>query len=272
MRSRIWIVVCVVAFLCAVATGPAVADTVRLRLATTTSTLDSGLLDALLPVFEKECGCKVDVIAVGTGKALKLGENGDVDLVMVHAPSKEEAFVKAGFGVNRRGFMENDFIVLGPEADPAGIAGIKDAAKAFIGIAAKASPFVSRGDNSGTHTKEMIIWKAAGIEPSGDWYMEIGQGMGAALTIANEKSAYVLSDRGTYLARKANLALKILVEGDPRLLNPYSVIAVNPARHPKVNSALADRFIQWVCGPEAQKLIGEFKVGGELLFRPTAGK
>ncbi len=263
----------------------------RLRLATTTSTENSGLLGAILPPFEAETGLKVDVISVGTGAALKLGENGDADLILVHAPDLEEAFVASGFGVNRRGVMYNDFIIVGPKSDPAGVRGSKDAAAALAGIAKKGSPFVSRGDNSGTHVKEQELWRdseitligvkkllsPAGKEgqieyraPEGEWYLSIGQGMSAALLMADEKEAYCLADRGTWLSLKSRLDLEVLVEGDGRLFNPYGLIAVNPGRYPGINYRGAMALIAWLTSVEGQKLIGEFKIGGEPLFIPTA--
>jgi len=238
----------------------------HLRLATTTSTENSGLLAELLPPFEKANDCHVDVIAVGTGKAIKLGETGDVDVVLVHARSKEDKFVAEGFGVDRRDVMYNDFVILGPVPDPAGIAGLKDASEAMKKIAAAKATFVSRGDDSGTHTREKQLWKAAGIVPSGDWYLEAGRGMGEVITMATERGGYTLSDRGTYLAYKTKTDLKILVEGDPGLFNPYGVIMVNPARHPHVKVDLAKKFIAYLTSPEGRKIITGFRVGGEQLF------
>ena len=186
-----------------------------MRMATTTSTDNSGLLEVILPPFEKMCDVTVDVIAVGTGKAIKLGENGNVDLILVHAPEAEEQFVSAGYGVNRRAVMHNDFILLGPKSDPAKIKGETDITKAFTKIASTGSLFVSRGDDSGTHKKEKEIWKAAGVEPAGTWYLEAGQGMGTVLQMAHEKLAYTISDRGTYLAYRPKIDLIIISEGDP---------------------------------------------------------
>ena len=234
-------------------------ETQRLVLATTTSTADSGLLDAILSDFEGEYNAEVEVIAVGTGQALATGEAGDCDVLLVHARSREDAFVEAGHGVSRADVMYNDFIIIGPEDDPAGIKGMTDAAAAFVKIAEAQAPFVSRGDDSGTHTKEKAIWSAAVIEPSGDWYISAGQGMGAVLTMADEQLAYTMSDRGTYLARTLEgIELEILVEGDPILFNPYGVIAVNPEQHPSVNYGLAMSFIDWLTSVEAQAAIGEF--------------
>jgi len=252
--------------------GASLADEARtLRLATTTSTHNSGLLDEIMPVFEKEYGVKVHVIPVGTGKALKLGENGDVDIVMVHAPDAEMRFVEAGFGVNRRPFMKNDFVIVGPKSDSAGIKKAEDLEKALKKISKdKDSVFISRGDDSGTHKKERKLWEDAGIDPRGDDYLEIGQGMGAALRMAHEKEAYTLSDRGTYLSLKDTIDSVILFEGDERLDNPYAVIAVNPARWPESNYMDAVLLIGWLTSPEGQKMIGEFKARGEVLFKPTA--
>ena len=244
---------------------------IRLKLATTTSTDNSGLLGVLLPPFEEMINVRVDVIAVGTGKALALGRNGDVDLVLVHARSAEDQFVAEGYGVNRRDVMYNDFVIMGPTDDTAGIKGMKDAVTAMKVISSKKTPFVSRGDDSGTHKREKILWKEAGIEPSGNWYMEAGQGMGATLQIADEKQAYTISDRGTYLAYKDKIDLEILVEGDTkRLANPYGIIAVNPAKHAHVNYTYAMALIGWFTSVEGQKIIAEYKRFGEILFHPTA--
>lgn len=244
--------------------------TPELKLATTTSTDNSGLLEVLLPAFKKETGIDVKVIAVGTGKALKHGEAGDVDAILVHARKAEDRFVAEGYGVNRRGVMHNDFVILGPPRDPAGIKGIKDASAALARISSTMSPFVSRGDESGTHKREMELWKSAGISPDGRWYMPIGQGMGAVLIMTEEKEGYALADRGTYLAYKGKLRLDVLVAGDPRLFNPYGIIAVNPARHSHVNHREAMAFLDWLTSPAAQKLIADFTVDGERLFEPDA--
>jgi tungstate transport system substrate-binding protein len=241
----------------------------RLRLATTTSVQDSGLIPYLLPHFEKLCACKVDVIAVGSGQALRLGSNGDVDMIVAHDPISEEKFVRDGLGIGRRTFMINDFVLLGPAADPARIRGMKDAARAFVEIQRARATFISRGDNSGTHQKEKALWAKAGIQPSGAWYLEIGQGMGAALTMAGEKQAYTISDRATYLARMDRLRLDLLVGGDPELINYYSAILVNPARFKSVNSGLSRRLVDWLCSPEAQNLIADYSVDGHKLFRPV---
>jgi tungstate transport system substrate-binding protein len=238
-----------------------------LRLATTTSTEDSGLLDAILPEFEEERDATVEVVAVGTGQALELGESGDADVVLVHARAQEDAFVEAGDGVDRRDVMYNDFVLVGPKADPAGVAGIDDVTAAFAQIADSKAMFISRGDESGTHTRELALWEAAGVEPSGSWYQAIGQGMGETLTVAEEQQAYTLSDRATYLARvEEGLSLSVVSEGDERLLNPYGVIAVNPERHEGVNSDLAEEFIDWLTSPSTQDLIEGFRIGGEQVF------
>jgi len=245
----------------------------KLILATTTSTQDSGLLDYLMPFFEQEYNTKIDVIAVGTGQAIKLGQDGNADVLLVHARSQEDAFMAAGDGVRREDVMYNDFVIVGPESDSAGISGMKDAAAAFTKIADAPAKFVSRGDNSGTNTKELAIWKAAGIEPAGDWYISAGQGMGAVLTMADEQQAYTLSDRATYLARTLEgTDLKILVEGDPILFNPYGVIAVNPDKNPEINNELANTFIDWLVSLPTQEKISQFGVEkfGAPLFTPDS--
>ncbi len=245
----------------------------RLILATTTSTEDSGLLDFILPDFEARYGVSVEVIAVGTGQALKLGEDGNVDVVLVHAREQEEAFMAAGHGVRRERVMYNDFVLVGPPEDSAEIGELGSAAEAFERIADRQALFVSRGDESGTHRKEQAIWKTTGIAPVGDWYLSAGQGMGAVLTLADEKQAYTLSDRATYLARTlAGVELQILVEGDPILLNPYSVIAVNPEKSPAIHAGLADQFIDWLVSREIQERIAEYGVAefGAPLFVPDS--
>jgi tungstate transport system substrate-binding protein len=244
----------------------------RLRVSSTTSTDNTGLFGALNPPFEKRFSCRVDVIAVGTGKALKIGEAGDVDVVFVHAREAEDQFIAEGYGVNRRDVMYNDFIIIGPKEDPAHINGLKDAKKALAAIAKNQYPFISRGDDSGTHKKEKLLWKKAGITPKGRWYAEAGQGMGAVIQIANEKKAYALADRGTYLAYSGKVDLVILCEGDNDLYNPYGIIAVNPARFPHVNYLLAMAYIGWVTSQEGQKIIREFGRDrfGQPLFIPLA--
>ena len=242
----------------------------RIKLATTTSTDNTGLLDALLPPFEEMLNVRVDVIAVGTGKALKLGENGDVDVVLVHARAAEEKFLADGFGVNRRDVMYNDFVLVGPAEDPAGIRGAEDIADALRTLAEAQVPFLSRGDDSGTHKKERALWKDAGLTPDGRWYMESGQGMGPTLLMADEKRGCTLVDRGTLIAYRERVDLVILSEGDPRLFNPYGILAVDPARHDHVNYVYAMALIGWVTSAEGQGLIREFTVGGEQLFHPNA--
>lgn len=245
----------------------------RLVLATTTSMQDSGLLDYLLPEFESWTGITVEVVAVGSGQGLEMGRRGDADVLLVHSPAAEEQFVAEGHGVDRTYVMYNDFVVVGPEEDPAGIGGMKDAQAAFTRIATARALFVSRGDDSGTHIQEKSIWAAAGINPEGqEWYIVAGQGMGEVLTMAEEKKAYTLSDRGTYLARLAEgYSLPILVEGDPLLVNPYHVIAVDPEKHPGVNYEGATIFIRWLTSPETQKRIAAFTHAGtgEPLFFPA---
>lgn len=248
------------------------ADDTRIRLATTTSTNDSGLLDYLLPRFEQDTGYKVDVIATGTGKALKMGENGDVDLVMTHAPDAEASFVEASFGVLPRKLMYNDFVVVGPESDPAKIADEKNIAKVFENIAKSGAVFISRGDDSGTHKKELGIWSQNKIEPNFGGYRSIGQGMGPTLNMASEMQAYTLTDRGTWLAYNNKLALKILFEGDEQLFNPYQVIIVNPERYPTTQYQAAKVFSDWLVNPKGQQLINEFKVNGQQLFVANADK
>ncbi len=244
------------------------AKTTHLRLATTTSTENSGLLEVLLLPFEVKFGVKVDVIVVGTGKALKLGENGDVDVVLVHARAAEDKFIQEGYGVNRRDVMYNDFIILGPFDDPAKIKDEKNVVLALRKISEQKIYFVSRGDDSGTHKKEKSLWQKTGINPQGKWYMEVGQGMGAALQIAYEKQAYILCDRGTFLAYKDKIDLIILFEGDPLLFNPYGIMAVNPALYPQVKYIEAMQLIAWVTSVEGQKIIKEYKKEGEALFYP----
>lgn len=242
-------------------------------LATTTSTENSGLLDYLLPQFQRQTGIQVKVVAVGTGQALKLGEDGNADVLLVHAPALEEAFMAAGYGVDRQSVMYNDFVIVGPVDDPAGIRDAGTAPEAFRRIAESQAAFVSRGDESGTHIKEKEIWQAAGIAPAGQWYRSIGQGMGQALTTAAEMRAYTLADRATFLIMKAkDLALEILLEGDRDLLNPYSVIAINPQRYPQICYAGAKAFIEWITSLPAQELIASFgrDVYGQPIFFPDS--
>ncbi|MDA1194377.1 MAG: substrate-binding domain-containing protein [Planctomycetota bacterium] len=243
----------------------------RVRLATTTSTENSGLLRAILPAFEAESGLRVDVIAVGTGQALALGERGEADLVLVHARPLEDAFVAAGHGVERRDVMWNDFVIAGPPADPAGVRGLRDGAAALTRLAAAGATFVARGDGSGTDVREQALWRAGGGRPSWAGYLVAGQGMGPCLTIADEKRAYVLTDRGTLLAYRARLELQVLVEGDEDLRNPYGAILVNPARHAHVNAEGARALLAWLTSPAGQAAIAAFRVGEHVLFHPHVG-
>lgn len=244
----------------------------RLKLATTTSTENSGLLAVLNPPFERQAGVRVDVIAVGTGKALRLGENGDVDLVLVHAPKAELAFVEAGFGVQRQAVMHNDFVILGPADDPAQVKTASSVAEVLQKINQSRQLFVSRGDDSGTHKKEQSLWAMAGLEPQGSWYLSIGQGMGKTLMLANEKQAYVLTDRGTYLAFQDKIDLGIMFENQPPLHNSYHVIAVNPQRHPAVKYDLARQYIAYLVSADAQGMIAGFKKKSQVLFYPDVIK
>lgn len=242
----------------------------RLRLATTTSTEQSGLLAAILPVFEKKTGYRVEVVAVGTGASLKIGEKGDCDVVLVHARGLEDEFMAAGFGSERRDVMYNDFIVLGPATDPAGIARLGTATEVFKIIAQTRSAFVSRGDKSGTDVKEKELWQRAGLKPSaasGDsWYREAGQGMSQVILMATDMRAYTLADRATWLAMKDRSSLRILHQGDKGLFNPYGIITVNPARWPKNNHAGAKALMEWMTSPEGLKLIAGYTIGGEQCF------
>jgi tungstate transport system substrate-binding protein len=259
----------------ALAAGSASAET-RIKCASTTSTQNSGLFDYLLPLFEKKSGIKVDVVAVGTGAAIEIGKRGDADVVLVHAKNQELKAVEEGFFVNRHDVMYNDFVIIGPPSDPAKIKGLKSATEAFKKIAESTSPFVSRGDKSGTHTKELAIWKEAGIDPKGQkWYMEVGQGMEKTQRVANEKRAYTLTDRGTWLATKDKdkLEMVVVLEGDPMLFNQYGVMAVNPAKHKNLKNQEAMVFINWLISPEGQAAIGDFKdKHGNKLFVPNAAK
>lgn len=241
-----------------------------IRLATTTSTENSGLLGVLMPAFEHDTGYKVHVIAVGTGKALRMGQDGDVDVVLVHAPAAEQAFVEAGYGVQRRGVMYNDFVIVGPQEDPASVARSSSGSDALARISKSSAIFISRGDDSGTNKKELALWKDAGIDPHGNWYREAGQGMGKVLQMAGELSAYSLTDRGTWLAFQNKLPLRIIYQGDPGLFNPYGIIAVNPQRYPDINYAGAQELINWITSTAGQQLIGSYTVAGSQLFTPSA--
>ena len=250
------------------------AGSTNLILATTTSLQDSGLLDVLVPAFEKASGYTVKTVAVGTGQALTMGQQGNADVLFVHAPTQEQAFMDAGWGVDRRLVAHNYFWIVGPASDPAGISGMTSAVDAFTKIAASGATFVSRGDSSGTNTKELALWKSAGITPKGSWYIESGQGMGATLQIASEKTGYTLTDTATFLSSQANLALEALVKSDSSLINIYSVIAVNPAKWPKVNAAGAKAFEDYVTGSAGQQIIAAFGIDtfGIALFHADAGK
>jgi tungstate transport system substrate-binding protein len=252
--------------------GPAFAQDKSIVVASTTSTQDSGLFGYLLPIVKQKLGIEVKVLAQGTGQALDTARRGDADVVFVHAKSDEEKFLAQGHGVKRYAVMYNDFVVIGPSSDPAGIKG-KDVVAALQIIKAKAAPFVSRGDRSGTHVAELALWKQAGIDiatDKGSWYKEIGQSMGAALNMASASNAYVLSDRGTWLAFKNRGGLAILVEGDKRLFNQYGVMLVNPAKHPSVKKELGQQFINWLVSPEGQGVIAGYTINGQPLFYPNA--
>lgn len=252
------------------AAGPAMARDIKM--ATTTSTDNSGLLKVLLPRYEAKCNCRVQVISVGTGKAMELGKNGDVDVVLVHARPSEDKFVAEGHGVNRRDVMYNDFILVGPQSDPAGMKKHKSIIDAFKQLGEGKSRFISRGDNSGTDQMEKSYWKQAGVAPKGTWFVSAGLGMGEVLTMAGEMQGYTLSDRATYGAYRAKTGLDIVLAGDPKMFNPYGIIAVSPKKYPALNYAGAMDFINWITAPEGQKAIAEFKVSGEQLFFPTAAK
>ncbi|HOE16033.1 MAG TPA: substrate-binding domain-containing protein [Syntrophorhabdaceae bacterium] len=270
------ITVIALVFLSSVLVVPAVyAQQKNIILATTTSTQDSGLLDVLIPIFEKKTGYFVKTIAVGSGQAMAMGQKGEADVLLVHSPAAEKKFIEDGYGINRQLIMHNDFIVVGSPADPAKIKGIKATTEVFKKIATTGSLFLSRGDNSGTHAKEKTIWKAAAVKYEGEkWYQQTGLGMGQTLNVASEKKAYTLADRGTYLALKKNLDLNILAEGDAILLNIYHVIEANPAKFPKVNAPGGKAFAGFMVSKEAQEIIKTFGVDkfGSPLFFPDAGK
>jgi tungstate transport system substrate-binding protein len=254
-------------------TGAALAQDKSIVVASTTSTQDSGLFGHILPLFKQKTGIDVKVVSQGTGQALDTGRRGDADVVFVHAKAQEEKFVADGFGVKRHPVMNTDFILIGPKNDPAGVKGTKDIVAALRKIKERGAPFISRGDKSGTHSAELNLWKAAGIDianEKGPWYKEIGQGMGAALNTASAANAYVLADRGTWLSFKNRGELVIAVEGDKRLFNQYGVILVNPQKHPNVKKELGQQFIDWLISPEGQKAIADFKIEGEQLFYPNA--
>ena len=252
---------------------PVSAQEKSIVVASTTSTQDSGLFGHILPLFKQKTGIDVKVIAQGTGQALETARRGDADVVFVHAKAQEEKFITDGFGVKRYPVMYNDFVLIGPKDDPAGVKGEKEVTAAFKGIKDKGASFVSRGDKSGTHTAELNLWKAAGIDiakDKGPWYKEIGQGMGAALNTAASMNGYVLADRGTWLSFKNRGDLEILVEGDRRLFNQYGIILVNPAKHSHVKADLGQAFIDWVVAPEGQQAIADYKINGQQLFFPNA--
>ena len=253
---------------------PAHAQEKFITVASTTSTEQSGLFKQLLPVFERKTGIQVRVVAVGTGQALDIGRRGDADVVLVHAKPLEEKFMAEGHGVKRYDVMYNDFVLIGPRSDPAGVRGTKDVAAAFQRIRAARAPFVSRGDRSGTHFAELEIWKLAGIDIASDkgpWYRDTGQGMGPALNTAAAMNAYILADRGTWLSFKNRGDLAIAVEGDKRLYNQYGVMLVNPARHAHVKKEMGQAFVDWLISAEGQKAIADYKINGEQLFFPNAG-
>ncbi len=241
-----------------------------LRLATTTTTANSGLMEHLVQAFTRDTGIDVHVIAVGTGNALRLGRDGEVDVLLVHAREAEQRFLDDGFGIDRREVMYNDFVFVGPRADPARVAGCGGASDALRRIHDSRAPFISRGDDSGTHRRERRLWQKTRLEPRGRWYREVGQGMGKTLQIANESDAYTMTDRGTWLAYRARLDIDLLCENDPDLLNPYGIIAVNPGRHPDVNYAGASELIRWITAPRGQNLIGDFQIRGQALFNPAS--
>lgn len=257
----------------AILTTPVCAQDKSIVVSSTTSTQDSGLFGYILPLFKEKTGIDVKVIAQGTGQALDTGRRGDSDVVFVHAKSAEEKFLAEGEGVKRHPVMYNDFVLIGPKSDPAGIKGMKDVAKALTTIKDKQADFISRGDRSGTHIAEINLWNGSGIDidkEKGPWYKSVGQGMGAALNTANASNAYVLSDRGTWLSFKNKGDLQILVEGDKHLFNQYGVMLVNPAKHPNVKKDLGQQFIDWLVSPEGQKAIADYKINGEQLFYPNA--
>ena len=275
--KRFWIAVICLALVVCVLPASSSAEEKMLMMATTTSTDNTGLLDYLAPKFKEATGIELKWTATGTGKALKLGENCDVDILMVHAPPAEKKFVAAGYGIDRHEIMYNDFVIIGPASDPAGIKG-KSVQEALTMLESKQAIFTSRGDNSGTHQKELSLWKAAGlpVPEKQNWYVQTGQGMLATINIAAERQGYTMTDRGTYIKYEDNLKgnppLKILVEGDAPLLNQYSVIAVNPKHCPKVKYDTAEQFINWIAGPGGQQLIKDFKLMGKPLFTPNAKK
>ena len=264
-------ILALVAIVCVLAVSPAPAQDKSIVVASTTSTQDSGLFGHILPLFKQKTGIVVKVVARGTGQALDTARRGDADVVFVHAREAEEKFIAEGFGVKRYSVMYNDFVIIGPKDDPASIKGSRNAAFALQTIKAKGAPFISRGDNSGTHIAEIKLWKDAGIDikkEAGPWYKSIGQGMGATLNVAAASGAYALSDRGTWISFKNKADLVIAVDGDKLLFNQYGVILVNPAKHPHVKKELGQQFIDWLISDEGQKAIADYKVNGEQLFWP----
>jgi len=261
------LIVCLVLF-----SGVASAEVVRLKMATTTSTDNSGLLAVLNPPFENKYNVKLDVISVGTGKAIRLGKNGDVDLIFVHAPAAEKKFIAEGSGIEREPVMHNDFVIVGPTTDPADLKNAEGVVEAMSRLMQEKHVFVSRGDDSGTHKKEKSLWKMTGKAPVGDWYLAVGQGMGVVLRIADDKEAYTLTDRGTYLAYKDKMKLSVMFENDPGLFNPYHVIMVSHKRHPHAKIDLARKYSEFIRSDEGQNLIRTFKVNGEVLFHPDVIK
>lgn len=243
-------------------------NVMRLKMATTTSTDNSGLLAVLNTAFENQYNVKLDIISVGTGKAIRLGENGDVDLIFVHAPEAEKKFVSEGSGIERKPVMHNDYIIVGPETDPADIKNAKNIVEVMSLLIEAKHAFVSRGDDSGTHKKEKSLWKMTGKEPSDDWYLAVGQGMAVVLRIADDKEAYTLTDRGTYLAYRDKVKLRVIFENDPKLFNPYHVIMVNPKKHPHVKIDMARNYSDFIRGKEGQVMIRNFKINDNILFHP----
>ena len=275
MRCRPLRVSVAVLMLLAVVAMPAVAAERFITVASTTSTENSGLFGFILPKFQQATGIEVRVVAVGTGQAIKNAERGDADVLFVHHQPSEEQFVAQGFGVKRYDVMYNDYVLLGPQTDPAGIKGTENSVAALSRIAATAAPFVSRGDDSGTHKLELSLWEAAGIDvkkASGSWYREAGSGMGATLNTSSGLDAYTISDRGTWISFKNRGRLTIVVEGDPRLFNQYGVILVNPAKHPHVKASDGQAFTDWLISDQGQKAIADFRVDGQQLFFPNAKK
>jgi tungstate transport system substrate-binding protein len=273
MYRRLFLALSAALLLAPLASPGFAADDDFIIVQSTTSTQNSGLFDHILPKFSEKTGTEVRVVAVGTGQALKNARNGDGDVVLVHSKPDEEKFVAEGWGVKRHDVMYNDFVIVGPNADPAGVAGLKDADQALKKIAEAEASFASRGDNSGTHKAELRLWKKTGVDPthaSGDWYLETGSGMGATLNTAVGKHAYTLTDRGTWLSFANKADFELLVEGDPKLFNQYGVILVNPEKHPRVRAEKGQAFVDWLTSSEGQKAIASYKIDGKQLFSPNA--